>query len=99
MVTELDTALISIPGISFTLSGIIISEIGDINFFSTPAKLLAFAGLEPSLYESGNFKAGHTPMVKRGSTYLRWALISAARLVASREHAGVLGADDPEQAG
>jgi transposase len=82
LVNELDTTLPSVPGISYVLSGIILSEIGDINRFSSPAKLLAFAGLEPSIYQSGNYIAGHTPMVKRGSSYLRWALISAARLVA-----------------
>ena len=85
MVTNIETPLVSVPGISFILGGIILSEIGDINRFDSPAKLLAFAGLEPSLYESGNFKAGHTPMVKRGSGYLRWALLNAARLVARRD--------------
>ena len=46
---------------------------------------LAFAGLEPSTYESGQFVASKTPMVKRGSTYLRWALLQSARLVAYRD--------------
>ena len=46
---------------------------------------MAYAGLEPSTYQSGNYTAGKTPMVKRGSTYLRWALLNAARLVAMRD--------------
>lgn len=85
VVLSLNTPLITIPGISFVLAAIILSEIGDIMRFDTPAKLLAFAGLEPSTYESGNFKANNTPMVKRGSTYLRWALLNASRLVAMRD--------------
>jgi len=52
--------------------------------FDTSAKLLAFARLERSTYQSGNFKANNTPMVKRGSSYLRWALLNASRLVAMR---------------
>ena len=41
--------------------------------------------MEPSTYQSGNFNASITPMVKRGSTYLRWAILQAFRLVAMRD--------------
>ena len=82
---EIDSPILTIPGISYTLGAIIIAEIGDITNFDTPAKLLAFAGLEPSTYQSGSFTAGKTPMVKRGSSYLRWALLNAARLVSMRD--------------
>ena len=85
IVKELDTPLLSIPGISYTLAAIILAEIGEINNFSDPAKLQAFAGLDPSTYESGNYKASHSVMVKRGSSYLRWAMFQAARLVAMRD--------------
>lgn len=85
VVKELHSPLITIPGISYTLAAIILAEIGDIERFSTPAKLLAFAGMEPSTYQSGNYNASRTPMVKRGSTYLRWAAMQAARLVAMRD--------------
>lgn len=85
IVKELDTPLITIPGIGYTLAAIILAEIGDINYFSTPAKLLAFAGMEPSTYQSGNYNSSRTPMVKRGSTYLRWAVMQAARLVSMRD--------------
>ena len=85
MVNSLETPLLSIPGISFILSGMILSEITDINLFESPAKLLAFAGLEPSMFQSGRYVADNTPMVKRGSTYLRWALMNAARLVVMRD--------------
>lgn len=82
---QMKTPLISIPGISYTLASIILSEIGDVKRFQTPGKLLAFAGLEPSVYQSGKFQATGTSMVKRGSTYLRWSILQAARLVAMRD--------------
>lgn len=85
IVEELDTPLLTIPGIGYTLAAIMLAEIGDIERFSTPAKLLAFAGMEPSTYQSGNYNASNTPMVKRGSTYLRWAVMQAARLVSMRD--------------
>lgn len=85
IVIELNTPLITVPGIGYTLAAIILAEIGDIDRFSTPAKLLAFAGMEPSTYQSGNYSASQTPMVKRGSTYLRWAVMQAARLVSMRD--------------
>ena len=85
IVEELDTPLLSIPGISYTLAAIILAEIGDINNFSTPSKLQAFAGLDPSTYQSGKYTASYSTMVKRGSTYLRWAMFQSARLVAMRD--------------
>jgi transposase len=85
VVDELNSPIITIPGISHTLAAIILAEIGDINRFPSPAKLLAFAGLEPSTYQSGKFNASNTSMVKRGSTYLRWAIMQASRLVCMRD--------------
>jgi transposase len=85
VVTEIDSPIMTIPGISYTLAAIILSEIGDIKKFPNPAKLLAFAGLDPSIYQSGKYTASHTPMVKRGSTYLRWAILIAARTVSMRD--------------
>jgi transposase len=82
---DLESPILTIPGISFTLGAIILSEIGDISRFQNPSKLLAFAGLEPSMYQSGNYNASKTPMVKRGSAYLRWALLYAARQVPMRD--------------
>lgn len=85
VVDELNTPLLTIPGIGYTIAAIILAEIGDINNFSSPAKLLAFAGMEPATYQSGKYNATHTPMVKRGSAYLRWAIMQAARLVPMRD--------------
>ena len=59
----------------------ILGEIGDIHHFSEPKKLLAFAGLDPSVHQSGNFQAQRTRMSKRGSRVLRYALINAAHNV------------------
>lgn len=84
-VEAVQTPLLTIPGIGHTLAGIILAEIGAIERFQTPAQLLAFAGMEPSTFQSGKFNANQTPMVKRGSTYLRWAVLQAARLVAMRD--------------
>lgn len=85
IVNELNTPLLSIPGISYTLAAIILAEIGEIHNFSDPSKLQAFAGLDPSTYQSGKYTASHSTIFKRGSTYLRWAMFQAARLVAMRD--------------
>lgn len=82
---KIQSPIISIPGVSYGLGSIILAEIGDINNFASPAKLLAFAGLEPSVHQSGTYNATQNRMVKRGSIYLRWALLQAARLIAMRD--------------
>jgi transposase len=74
---EINSPIMSIPGIGYVLGAVILAEIKDINAFSSSAKLLAFAGCEPSVYQSGKYVATDTPMVKRGSKYLRHALYLA----------------------
>lgn len=81
IVHSLDSVIMTIPGIGYVNGGMILGEIGDISRFATPSKLLAFAGLDPSVYQSGNFEAKHTRMSKRGSRALRYALINAAHNV------------------
>ena len=76
-----DNVITSIPGIGDMTAAIIISEIGDINRFNNPGQVLAFAGLDPSVKQSGNFNASSTRMSKRGSSLLRYALILAANNV------------------
>ena len=71
----------TIPGIGFINGGMILGEIGDIHRFSEPKKLLAFAGLDPSVHQSGNFQAQRARMSKRGSRVLRYALMNAAHNV------------------
>lgn len=75
---SLDSPILSVPGIGFFLGASILAEIGDINRFSNPAKLLAYAGLDPIVSQSGKFNATNTRMSKRGSALLRYALIDAA---------------------
>ena len=67
LVTCLHSVLITIPGIGTVIGGMILGEIGDIHRFSTPGKLLAFAGLDPTVYQSENFQAKRPRMSKRGS--------------------------------
>ena len=73
-----DSVIMTIPGIGYINGGMILGEIGNIHRFSNPSKLLAFAGLDPSVYQSGNFQAKKTHMSKRGSRTLRYALVNAA---------------------
>lgn len=82
---ELESPILSIPGISYNLGSIILAEIVDINRFDTPAQLLVFARLNPATHQSGKFIATDVSMVKRGSSYLRWALLNASRLIAMRD--------------
>jgi transposase len=72
------TPITSIPGIGTVCGATILGEIGDIARFGKPKSLVAYAGLDPSVYESGEFKATNNHLSKRGSTYLRWALWIAA---------------------
>jgi len=76
-----DSVIMTIPGIGYINGGMILGEIGDVHRFSSPGKLLAYAGLDPSVYQSGNFQAKRTRMSKRGSKVLRYALMNAAHNV------------------
>ena len=75
---KIDSVIKTIPGIGSLNGAMIIGEIGDITRFQKPCQLLAYAGLDPSVYQSGNFNASRTRMSKRGSKLLRYALINAA---------------------
>lgn len=85
LMDEIRSPIMTIPGISYTLGAIILAETVDIHRFESAAKYLAYAGLDPSTHQSGKYVAKTASMVKRGSTYLRWALMTAARLVAMRD--------------
>ena len=65
--SHFDTQLTSIPGIGVILGATILSEIGDISRFSSSSKLAAFAGIDPTIKQSGEFTATHNHMSKRGS--------------------------------
>lgn len=77
---EYGQIILSIPGIGEITGAIILSEIGNINKFSSPNKLLAFAGLDPSVYQSGQYEA-NLKISKRGSKYLRWAIHQASFII------------------
>ena len=76
-----DSPIATIPGISFKMAAMIQAEIGDFSRFSSPDKILAFAGLSPTTYQSGNFVSSKAKMDKRGSRYLRYALFISAQYV------------------
>ncbi|WP_050613426.1 IS110 family RNA-guided transposase [Bacillus testis] len=69
----------SIPGIGEKIAATIISEIGEIDRFNHSKKLVAFAGIDPSVFESGTFKGTKNRITKRGSSRLRHALFTAVR--------------------
>ena len=75
---QFNTKLTTIPGIGTTLGATIFSEIGDINRFDKPKQLIAYAGMDPSVKQSGAFVGTQSHMSKRGSPYLRRALWLAA---------------------
>ncbi len=71
---EFNTKIATIPGIGTTIGAAILSEIGDINRFEKPKQLIAFAGMDPTVKQSGNFSGTENHMSKRGSPYLRRAV-------------------------
>ena len=83
--SKLDNHLQSIPGIGEVTAPIILAEIGDINNFSSPSKLTAFAGIDPSENQSGNKKSSNEKTSKRGSPYLRHALFTAAMVASNND--------------
>ena len=72
--SELNSKITTISGIGTTLGATIISEIGDINRFTSADKLAAYAGIDPTVKQSGNFNGTKNHMSKRGSPYLRRAI-------------------------
>ena len=77
-VDKLDTKLLSVPGINIISCAIILGETNNLDNFSDSKKFLAFAGLDPKIRQSGNFYASSCRMSKKGSPYLRYALIFTA---------------------
>jgi transposase len=81
IVDELHSPILTIPGISYRMAAMIIAETENFSSFDSAEKVLAYAGLEPSVYQSGQLTSTHAKMVKRGSKYLRYALFNAAKYV------------------
>lgn len=82
LLRSLGTTIETIPGIGPILGAIIVSEIGDINRFSHASKLVAYAGIDPTVKQSGEFNATKNRMSKRGTPYLRRALWTASIVAA-----------------
>ena len=78
---ELHSPMTTIPGMGFRVAAMILAEVGDFTRFNSPDKLLAYAGMSPSTYQSGQLKNCYPHMEKRGSRYLRYALFNAAKYV------------------
>ena len=78
---EINSPILSIPGISYRMGAMIIAEIGDFSRFDSPDKILAYAGFSPSTYQSGQLDGAYAHMEKRGSRYLRYALYNATKYV------------------
>ncbi|MBO0454928.1 IS110 family transposase [Candidatus Enterococcus murrayae] len=81
LMVEIDSPILTIPGIGPALGSVILAEIRTIKNFRSPNQLLAYAGAEPSVSTSGMNQTESGYMVKRGSSQLRWALHEAARLM------------------
>ena len=75
---KFDCYLHTIPGIGMIGAATILAEIGDINRFKSSSALVAFAGIDPTVRQSGEFSSTHNHMSKRGSPYLRHAIFLAA---------------------
>lgn len=78
---EIQSPILTIPGISYRMGAMIIAEIGDFSRFDSADKILAYAGMSPSTYQSGHVDNCYSHMEKRGSKYLRYALYNATKYV------------------
>lgn len=78
---NINSPILSIPDINYRMGSMIIAEIGDFSYFDSPDKILAYAGLSPSTYQSGQLDSSYARMEKRGSKYLRYALFNATIFV------------------
>ena len=77
----INSPILTIPGISYRMGAMILAEIGDFSRFGSPDKILAYAGMSPSTYQSGQLDNCYSHMEKRGSRYLRYALYNATKYV------------------
>ncbi|EJQ54785.1 IS110 family transposase [Bacillus mycoides] len=90
LLSDLDTPITTIPGIGPILGATILREIGDIDRFDKPSKLVAYAGIDATISQSGQYESTGMSMSKRGSSHLRRALFQAA--ITAYKHDPVLKA-------
>lgn len=77
IMATLNSPITTIPGLKNRMGAMILAEIGDFSRFNNPDQILAYAGLSPSTYQSGQLISSYARMEKRGSRYLRYALFNA----------------------
>ena len=78
---EIHSPITTIPGIGSRMAAMILAEVADFSNFDSPDKILAYAGLSPSTYQSGQLTNCYSHMEKRGSRYLRYAIFNATKFV------------------
>ncbi len=78
---EVHSPIATIPGIGTRMGAMILAEIGDFHNFDSADKILAYAGMSPSTYQSGLLTSSYSHMEKRGSRYLRYAIFNATKYV------------------
>ena len=83
IMNKMRSPITTIPGIGIRMGAMILAEVGDFSRFDSPDKILAYAGLSPSTYQSGQLSltGAYSHMEKRGSRYLRFALFNATKYV------------------
>ena len=81
VLNTMNSPITTIPGIGKRMAAMILAEIGDFSKYDSPDKILAYAGMSPSIYQSGQLTNCYSHMEKRGSRYLRYALFNAAKYV------------------
>ena len=83
IMNELQSPITTIPGMGVRMGAMILAEIGDFSRFDSPDNILAYAGMSPSTYQSGQLSltGAYSHMEKRGSRYLRYALYNATKYV------------------
>ena len=78
---QIQSPITTIPGIANRMGAMILAEVGDFSSFDSADKILAYAGLSPSTYQSGQLSNCYAHMEKRGSRYLRYAIFNATKYV------------------
>lgn len=78
---ELRSPIITIPGMGLRRGAMILAKVGDFSRFDSPDKVLAYVGLPPSTYQSGQPNNYYAHMEKRGSRYLSFAIYNVAKYV------------------
>ena len=78
---DIHSPITTIPGMGLRMGAMILAEVGDFSSFRSPDQVLAYAGMSPSTYQSGQLTNCYAHMEKRGSKYLRYAIFNATKYV------------------